>query len=217
MYIRLSKDDKKFIFFNGILIILFIMMMLHNIRQHSKEEQEGPTVDTVIKYVTVNETIVSKPPVIIKHRIDTFWITKKEYIPDTNYPGLLEQYRKLGNQHFTQNIYSTTFPLDTLGSVTVVDTIQANNLIGNKLITNLVIPEKTITIVKPSPPKRQFYVGAGVTADNVSVSSGAATGNLGVQTGVLYKDKKDRVFGANVGYDGTLNYSLSTYWKIKIK
>lgn len=215
MKVRFLKDNKKLVFFNVVLIIFFILMVMHNFRRHPIKE--SCSSDTIVKYIHVNETIVGRHPVIIKYKLDTFWITKKEYIPDSNYSGLLEQYRKLGNQYFMQNTYSTTFSLDTLGSVTVIDTVQTNSLIGNTLITDLIIPEKTITIIKNPSPKRQFYVGAGITANNIFISSEGIVSNVGIQAGVLYKDRKDRIIGANVGYDGKMNYSLNTYWKVKIK
>ena len=36
--------------------------------------------------------------------------------------------------------------------------------------------------------------------------------------GLLYKDRKDRIFQANVGvnFDGTLTFGVGTYWKINL-
>jgi len=44
------------------------------------------------------------------------------------------------------------------------------------------------------------------------------TTGLMLDIGGLYKDRKDRVFGLSVGYDGTqVVYGVSSYWKIKFK
>jgi hypothetical protein len=40
-----------------------------------------------------------------------------------------------------------------------------------------------------------------------------------ITPGLLYKDRKDRVYQLNVGvnFDGTLTYGLGAYWKINLK
>lgn len=163
-------------------------------------------IDTVVKYVEVHDTIRSKPK-YIKGETDTLWIEDIKYIPDTNYPKLLEQYTSLGNQFFTKNIYSTKFPIK-YGLITVDDTVYANQSIGLGLNVDVVFPEKTITIVKIAPAKREFYVGPMVTVGN------NLSGNS-VNVAGLYKDKKNRVVGASVGWNGDLQIGLSTYIKIK--
>lgn len=165
-------------------------------------------IDTVIKYVKVHDTIKIKPE-YIKGETDTSWITLIQYVPDTNYSKLLQQYKALGGYHFTRNTYKTKFPIK-YGVATVTDTVFGNELISSKLELDVVFPEKTITIVNPAAPVRQFYAGTFLTGDKKDFINS-------VNIGLLYKDKKDKIFGLSVGYNnvGTIQYGVSSYWKIK--
>lgn len=166
----------------------------------------APKVDTVVKYVQVHDTVKGKTK-YIKGDVDTSWITLIEYVPDTNYPRLLEQYKALGGYHFTNKIYKTRFPIK-YGVATVTDTIFGNELISSNLELDVMFPEKTVTITKQAPAKRQLYLGLGAYGNKRTLIDG-------VYIGALYKDRKDRVFGASVGYDNDLQIGLSSYWKIK--
>lgn len=217
MNISLTKDNWRFAVINTALIVLFILGAIHQCKQKEENDNSLPTPDTIISYLETHDTIYAKPSVKIKYKNDTVWITEKEYVPDTNYKELLGQYKALGDRLFAENTYSTKFSLDSLGSITVIDTVKSNELKGSKLIRDIRIPEKTIIITKQSPKTRQLYVGTGITGRDIKFSPSGATGNLGLQTGLLYKDKKDRIFNVNVGYDGHINYSLNSFWKIKFK
>lgn len=172
-----------------------------------KWEAPAPKIDTVIVYKEIHDTVKGKTK-FIKGESDTLWSTVTEYIPDTSYPKLLGQYKKLGDQYFEKNVYETEFTLGVYGKAKVTDSISTNKLISSKLTFDLLIPEKTITIKEQLPPKRQLYVGAGITGNPSSYLNG-------VYVGALYKDKKDKLFGASVGYNGQIVYGLSSYWKIK--
>lgn len=165
-------------------------------------------IDTVIKYVKVHDTVKGKIK-YIKGDTDTSWITLIQYVPDTNYPRLLQQYKALGGRHFKTNVYKTKFPIK-YGSVEVTDSIFGNELVDSKLELDVVFPENTITIVKPAPPVRQLYIGTFLTGDKKDFINS-------INVGLLYKDKKDKMFGLSVGYNnvGTIQYGASSYWKIK--
>ena len=100
--------------------------------------------------------------------------------------------------------------LDSLGTVVIRDTVWLNKLYGKREYTkNYKIPFVTKTITKKEDPKRQLYVGGNAFMNNTIL----------LTPGLIYKDKKDRVFQANVGigFDGSINYGIGTYWKIKLK
>lgn len=166
----------------------------------------APKVDTVVKYIQVHDTVKGKIK-YIKGDIDTSWMTVIKYVPDTNCSKLLEQYKALGSLHFTKNTYKTKFPI-TYGAATVTDTVFGNKLISSNIELDVIIPEKIITITKQVPAKRQLYLGVGAYGNNKSLING-------VHIGALYKDRKDRMFGANVIYNNDLQIGLSSYWKIK--
>jgi len=163
-------------------------------------------IDTVYQQVLVKETVQGKPIVRIKTQLDTQWLESINYISDTNYPKLLEDYQMLADKLAMKSVYQTTFNVK-YGKAKVIDTIGHNMLINSSLELDLNIPEKIV--MKPIPPVRQVYVGFGI----LGVQSKGVTGGF---VGGLYKDKKDRVFGANLGvYDNKLYYGASNYWKIK--
>lgn len=171
-------------------------------------ETPAPKIDTVIKYITVHDTVKGKTK-YIKGETDTSWITLVEYVPDTNYPRLVKQYKALGDRHFKTNIYKTKFPIK-YGSAQVTDSIFGNELVSSSLEIDAIFPEKTITIVKPLPPVNQFYVGTSLTGYNQAFINS-------VSVGLLYKDKKDKILGLSLGYNnvGKIQYGASLYLKIK--
>lgn len=161
-------------------------------------------IDTLYDTTYIHDTVPGETEWVYSHLIDTLWKDSIRYVPDTSYEGLYKQYIALGNELFTTNAFSTKFPIDSFGYVIVEDTVFGNKLITSRLISNLSIPEKTIVIEKWSPKVRELYFGGG------------ATYPFGANTGLMYKDLKDRILGFSVGANGRgLNYNLSYYVKIK--
>jgi hypothetical protein len=174
-----------------------------------------------------NPTYIKNDTVII---IDTAWqthdslIVKKlkikevihdtlpaEYIADTNYSTLKLQYEALVSAFLDKNIYADTVKLDTLGYVAVADTVYKNQLLNRSYKYNYKIPTITVTstITKYAPAKGSLFIGGGITGNSNQVNS--------LHGGFLYKSKKDKVFGVNVGIDGNsqIIYGVQSYWKIK--
>ena len=168
-----------------------------------------PKTDTVIEYLQVHDTIPGKP-IFLKAKKDTIWRDSIQYKPDTSYAGLLKQYNSLDDKYFTEHIFKTDYKLGTYGTASVFDTIVANMIIGNSIAYNVTIPEKIVTITKTLPAVRQFYIGGCVFGNQLNPINSA-------HLGLLYKDRKDRIFGASVGYNGQIVYEFSTYWKIKLR
>jgi hypothetical protein len=88
-----------------------------------------------------------------------------------------------------------------------------NKLKERAYITNFKIPivTKTVTITKQAEPKRQVYIGANLFGDKTQLQL--------FSPGVLYKTKKDHIYQANIGinFDGSFNYGIGMYYKIKLK
>jgi hypothetical protein len=192
-----------------IIALIAIILLQRTGCSYISKEAPKVTIDTLISVIEIHDTIPGKP-VFIKAKTDTVWRDSLIFKPDTNYEGLLKQYIALGDSHFAKNIYKTNYELDSFGTATVADTVVANKLSGRLISYNLNIPIKTITITKPAPPVKQFYIGGGLYGNPLTVIKSA---NLGV----LYKDRKDRIFIASVGFDGQPIYGFHSYWKIKLK
>lgn len=200
------KSTNLYILILGLVIVILLQRTgCTYIPKHSPL----PKTDTVIEYLEVHDTVPGKP-ILLKAKKDTIWRDSIQYKPDTSYAGLLNQYDSLVDKYFTEHIFKTDYKLGTYGTASVFDTVVANMIIGNSIAYNVTIPEKIVTITKTLPAIRQFYIGGGVFGNQLNPINSA-------HVGLLYKDRKDRIFGASVGYNGQVVYELSTYWKIRFK
>lgn len=178
------------------------------------ESTDAPKNDTTIVRDTVwkhFDTTVKKSTVVIKTIHDTLPV---EYYPHPMYDSLKVQYEELAKDYLAKRIYADTLRIPQLKGLFIVnDTVKNNKLIGSSWTADYIIPTvtKTVTIIKHPEPKRQFYVGGGLSA-NLS--------GLGIaQAGILYKDRKDKIFGAFVAVvpNGKISYGVQSYWKISFK
>jgi hypothetical protein len=171
--------------------------------------------DTVVKHDTtwsVHDTTIYKT---LKGKVlhDTI-ATPPQYIADTNYPKLLAQYNDLLGKYLALVEFRDTIRLDTLGYVSILDTINQNYIKGRSVRTNYKIPTVTVTktITHYDPPKAQLYYGFGIDLNPTFAPTG-------VRGGLILKTKKDQLIGIQVGtgIDGGINYGFQSYWKIKLK
>jgi hypothetical protein len=154
------------------------------------------THDTIIKKVNVVKIIHPKEPV---------------FLAGDNIDTCKARFNKLAKEYTAKLVYCDTIKLDSIGIITVVDTVSYNKIKDRKYIRNYKIPlvTKTTTIIKQPDPKRQLYIGGNLFGDTNKLQS--------ISPGIIYKDKKDRIFQVNVGvnFDGQIVYGVGTYWKIK--
>jgi len=199
-----NKNDIGYLL---VIVILGIVVFFQKC-DSSSQVAPAPKIDTIVNYIEVHDTVKGKTK-FVKGEKDTLWMDSLVYAPDTSYPKLLEQYKALGDKHFSTNIFKSEFELGQYGKATVTDTVKGNQLISSGLSYTLSIPEKTITIEKQAPPKRQIYLGFGVYGTKINPIDGVFVGGV-------YKDRQDRLSGVSVGYDnGQINFGLSSFWKIK--
>jgi hypothetical protein len=152
-------------------------------------------VDTLYDTIYVRDTVIGKPDWVYHHYDTTVWVNTPEHVPSKVYEELLEQYIALGSKLYSTNGYRTKFPIDSFGYVTVFDTVYSNQLISSVLVSDLLIPEKTIYVEKVvyRPKEQEMYLGLGLMSNTVQTISG-------VNVGMLYKDRKDRIYGGTMGY-----------------
>ena len=155
------------------------------------------TKDTVFKTVNAVKT-------------EYISIDKEEYKPGESIDTCKTRFNNLLKEHLVRTVYSDTLKLDSLGTVVIQDTVWLNKLYCKReYIKDYKIPFVTKTITKKEDPRRQMYIGGN-----------AFIGGSGLLTpGLIYKDKKDRVYQANVGvgFDGSINYGFGMYWKINLR
>lgn len=161
---------------------------------------------------TVHDTTIYKT---LKGKVlhDTI-ATPPEYIADTNYPKLLAQYKELLNKHLALVEFKDTVKIDTIGYISITDTVNQNSIKGRSVRTNYKIPIITVTktITHYEKPKAQLYFGGGIDLNSTLAPSG-------INAGLMFKTKKDQLLGVQVGTNGNggINYGFSSYWKIKLK
>lgn len=173
------------------------------------------------------ETVVTK----VETRIDTVTINSVEYVPkivNKIVPEYIEVYKTdtvlintqvdtaaILTEYFTQNIYIDTLNLDThhgesVGSITITDTVSQNKIQSRQFTSNILIPTKTITNTTYINDKGFYYgVGLGINQQMLHSVSGE----------VLYKTKRNTIYGVGLGL-GSDSQLLSpvisgrVYWKI---
>lgn len=165
--------------------------------------------------VDSKDTTYVKTDTIWKQTRDT--ITKNVRVLDVKYINVKEpvftSVDTCNKEYNKQTVYRDTIGIDSIGSITITDTVFQNKLGKRTVLKDYKIPlvTKTVTIIKEQDKRRQLYIGGNLFGDRSNLQM--------ITPGLLYKDRKDRVYQVNVGvnFDGTLTYGVGAYWKIKLK
>jgi hypothetical protein len=203
---------------NLVIVVLVFIVLLQRCGSKPANNKSGK-IDTLIVNKTDTiwkekvKTVYSKPKPTGSAVIDTSWRDSIK-LKDSTYNTLLNSYIELGDKYYSRHIYKDTVKIDSVGYAFIKDTVVSNIITGREFTYNIKYPvitnTKTITITQPAPATRQLYVGGSLWMSQSSFVNG-------LNTGFLYKDKKDRVFGANVGvFNSQVTYGISSYWKIRL-
>jgi len=178
--------------------------------------------------------IAGKAYEVIKHDIDTIDIVKTKVVTkkgediyhetivekEIRIPAVVDTLALL-KDYYSKVLYKDTLHLpDSLGTVSLLDTISQNKILGRTFNAN--VKQRTIkeTMIVKELPKTQVYYGLTGGFNKTDVVS-----NVGA--GLLVKTKTDKIYQLGIGVsnkvtDGT-NGTLSpyigggVYWKIKLK
>jgi hypothetical protein len=190
-----------------ILVLIGIIILMRSCDSDSVVGEDTVYTRTDTVYKEVHDTIVKKVNI---ENIRYIPFDEPDYTDiDTcndNMSELLKKYNR-------QTTYRDTIVLDSLGTITVVDTVFQNSLKNRFIFKDYRIPlvTKTTTIIKAQQQNRQLYIGGNLFGDRRNLQT--------ITPGFLYKDRKDRVYQANIGigFDGSISYGIGMYYKIKIK
>lgn len=157
--------------------------------------------ETDTSYVPVIQTVYKSGKTIYKEK--TLYVSVPSFIDTSN---IVEEY-------FASNVYKDTLKLkDSLGYITVTDTISKNSLIGRNWSTHINKIQIDNKIYLKELPRPQLYIGG---------SLGAAQGSIVPMAGVnlILKTRKDQLYGIEAGINGSLRGYVqgSMLWKIKLK
>jgi len=185
------------------------------------------------KTVTKNDTVTTVKTDTVWLKQDTVFIAsykpekvtsvkpKVKQVASKNYDSLLVQFNNISDSFYSKNVVKDKINLkDSLGRdvgvVNIEDSVSENEITSRKINYQLDFPMVTTTITNTitlgAKSKRQLYIGGEITGNrNTWVNGGKA--------GLLYKDRKDRIYTANVGLISIFNtvqpqYSVGRYWKI---
>lgn len=202
--------------------IVFAVLIAIIVLQRECSSPECPPCTVKTDTIRVIDTVW------VPLKVDTAYKPKKKksvssdsipeaYKPvDTTCVALKDKYTELVKKMTTQNIYEDSIRIDSLGYITIIDTVQHNELQNRRAVANLKIPyikeNVYVTSRVVEPPVRQLYVGGGISTSKYITNTTA-------EAGLLLKTKKDHIYGAQVGItsNGLLMYGFQTYWKISLK
>lgn len=203
--------NKIYLFIIGVLVVFVLLQNRGCVGSNSYQQKSDTLVvnDTVW---SVKDSLIYSKPKPGKIIYDSIFIEgKAQYLADTSYAVLKKQFDTLVKSHTALAIYNDSVKLDTIGYVSVTDSIRENKIIGRSWQYNYKLPfvTKTVTINNYAKPKAQVYIGGSVNT----------TQTLGLQSadaGLMLKTKSDKIYGLKVGSDvnGNLLYGFQIYWKI---
>jgi hypothetical protein len=195
---------------NILILILISIITIQNVGFGKKPDiiyVDGKPYEVIKWKIDTQEVVkritITKPGEII-YRDTTIYV---EVPKDVDTTQILKNY-------FAKNVYKDTliFP-DTLGYVSVIDTISKNTIFKRTFDAH--VRERIITDTKivKDPPKIQVFLGG-----DVQFSKSNFVNSIG--TGMMLKDKRDRIYHLGVGVteNNLAPYlRLGYYKKLKIK
>lgn len=203
--------NKIYLFIIGVLVV-FVLLQNKGCVGGNGSQQKSDTLVVSDTVWSVKDSLIYSKPKPGKIIYDSVFIEgKPQYQADTNYAILKMQFDTLVKNHTALVIYNDSVKLDTLGYVSVIDSLRENKIIGRSWQYNYKIPyvTKTVTINNYAKPKNQVYIGGGVNTTQIF-------GLQSADAGLMLKTKSDQIYGLKVGSDvnGNLLYGFQMYWKI---
>ena len=198
--------------FNNILSIAILILAVIIVLQRSNSSP-----DIIEKPIVIRDTVWQKKDSVIYTSpkvVQTIpvKIVSEKYLPDPNYDKLVLQYQELVKLHLSKNVQKDSVQIDSIGFVKVTDTVQNNIVQNRKWEYNIKYPIIKETIIEPPKKINQLYIGGGLQGNQYNIINS-------INGGILYKNKKDQIYGLSVGINtnGQAVYGVSSYWKIKFK
>ena len=197
--------------FNNILSIAILVLAIIIVFQRKSvpDTIEKPTIVRDTIWQKKDSVIYTSPKVIQTIPVK---VVSEKYLPDPNYEKLVLQYQELVKLHLAKNIQKDSVKIDSIGFVKVIDTVQNNIVQNRKWEYSLKYPIVKETILQPAKKTNQLYIGGGLQGNQYNIINS-------INGGILYKNKKDQIYGLSVGINtnGQVVYGVSSYWKIKFK
>jgi hypothetical protein len=212
----MKKNSKKFYEYLDLktlmIICLIIVILLLKLCTPKPPVKPGDTIKVGGKKYTVIQRVIDtqyipKTQTVYKPG-QTIYVETPVYIDvpaDVDTAAILKDY-------YSKRVYKDTIKLeDSLGTITLVDTVQENKIKGRTLKSdiNQIVIKDSIIVVKL--PVNQVYVGGlvGVTRQGFNFFG----------PNFVLKTKSDNMYSLGIGITNALVPSIQggIYWKIKLK
>lgn len=139
-------------------------------------------------------------------------ITSKDtqYIADTNYNVLKQQFEQLRDSLLLTKEYTQNYKIDTTGSADVKTILFKNSILSQNFKYNIKYPVIKDSVVVQQKQKTQIYFGLGLLGNQSSLIKGA-------EINLSLKNEKDQIYEIGSQYlNNELIYKIGTKWKIKL-
>jgi hypothetical protein len=206
---NLNKIDFKVLM---ILSLIIVILLMRTCDGDKKEIKKGDSIK-----------INGKKYEIVDHRRDTTYITKDSIVykkgDDIKVEVKVPVYihTNIDTQEILKDYFSRRFYIDTLNLgeksfVIVKDTITENKILSRVFVSSITERFINDTLFLAEPLKRQLFIGLQVGFDRKDILN---YGGLNL----LYKDKKEKIFGLGLGINSNSQPTVmsSVHWKIKLK
>jgi hypothetical protein len=169
----------------------------------SCSEENTPTEPKIITKVETKWDTVS----VVKEIYVPKWKTKIVTQVDSILVNIPIDTLEVLKDYYAKNVFVDKIELDSLGIVTITDTIHKNVIWGRTVKSDILIPTTIIT-EEIYLNNREFYWGVGIQgrSDQLNYVGGE----------LLYKDKKKQIYGLGLGINQNFQPVISgrLYWKL---
>lgn len=166
-----------------------------------------------------NDIIEPKVITNVETKWDTIVVNKEVYVPkwktqiitefktDTIRINIPIDTLEILKDYYSKKVYVDKVLLDSLGTVTITDTITQNYIFSRNVISNILLPTKTITR-DVYVNNREFYWGIGISGRLDQINY------LGWE--LLMRGKNRRIYGLGIGVNENFQPVISGRYYLKI-
>ena len=162
------------------------------------------------------EKVITK----VEVRYDTLEVEKRVFVPkvktvirtNTITDTVFKKYKidtlAILKDYYSKYVYQDTLKLDSLGYVVIMDTITQNKIFSRRFDSQILIPTTTIT--------NDIYLNQSKFFGGVSIGGNKSQINF-LSGDLLYKSKKDNVYGLGIGVNQNLEQIITgrLYWRLQ--
>jgi len=205
-------------YFQDLKIVLIVVLAAILFFTQFKSCDNTPTGPVIIREVdTVYQEVKIEVPKYVPKYITKIVEKRIEVkVPaDVDTAAILEDYYSKYKVIDTVSLPYSTTDTTSFGYGIITDIITQNKIAERGIVWNYSIPTIKETITIYPAPKNQLYFGANTAINTVQLVNN-------VSTGLILKNKKDRIYQLNLGLVNTGNgvtpfVGGGMYWKIKLK